>query len=105
MTYLFLHSPTGWSYEFRHVLPSLISAGHRVIVPDLIGFGKSDKPKRGFSHLPAASAQILIELIERLDSKNIVLGEVRGKRMAFSYAANDCTQTLPLSVYSGERAG
>ena len=73
LTYLFLHSPTGWSYEFRHVLPSLISAGHRVIVPDLIGFGKSDKPKKEAFHTFSRHRQILIELIERLDIKNIVL--------------------------------
>ena len=73
LTYLFLHSPTGWSYEFRHVLPSLISAWHRVIVPDLIGFGKSDKPKKEAFHTFSRHRQILIELTERLDIKNIVL--------------------------------
>lgn len=73
LTYLFLHGSTGWSYEFRHVLPSLISAGHRVIVPDLIGFGKSDKPKKETFHTFSCHRQILIELIERLDLKNIVL--------------------------------
>lgn len=73
LTYLFLHSATGWSYEFRHFLPSLISAGHRVIVPDLIGFGKSDKPKKEVFHTFSRHRQILIELVERLDLKNIVL--------------------------------
>lgn len=73
LTYLFLHSPTGWSYEFRHVLPPLISAGHRVIVPDLIGFGKSDKPKKEAFHTFSRHRQTLIELIQRLDLKNIVL--------------------------------
>ena len=73
LTYLFLHSATGWSYELRHFLPSLISAGHRVIVPDLIGFGKSDKPKKETFHTFSRHRQILIELVEQLDLKNIVL--------------------------------
>lgn len=73
LTYLFLHSATGWSYDFRHFLPSLISAGHRLIVPDLIGFGKSDKPKKEAFHTFSRHRQILIELIEKLDLKNIVL--------------------------------
>ena len=73
LTYLFLHNGTGWSYEFRHFLQPLINAGHRVIVPDLIGFGKSDKPKKEAFHTFSHHRQILIELVERLDLKNIAL--------------------------------
>ena len=40
---LLLHGLPTWSYLFRKMIPALIEAGHRVIVPDLIGFGKSDK--------------------------------------------------------------
>jgi len=73
LTYLFLHGATGWSYEFRHLIPSLLQAGQRVIVPDLIGFGKSDKPKKEAFHTLSRHRQILLELVERLDLKNIVL--------------------------------
>lgn len=73
LTYLFLHGATGWSYEFRHFIPSLMQAGQRVIVPDLIGFGKSDKPKKEAFHTFGLHRQILLELVERLDLKNIVL--------------------------------
>lgn len=41
---LILHGEPAWSYMFRHVVPVLAKAGMRVVVPDLIGFGKSDKP-------------------------------------------------------------
>jgi haloalkane dehalogenase len=41
---LLLHGEPSWSYLYRHMIPSLVDAGHRVIVPDLVGFGKSDKP-------------------------------------------------------------
>src|SRR4051794_6245621 len=41
---LLLHGEPTWSYIFRRTVPVLASAGMRVVVPDLIGFGKSDKP-------------------------------------------------------------
>ncbi|MEM9928410.1 MAG: haloalkane dehalogenase [Bacteroidota bacterium] len=39
-----LHGEPSWSYLYRKMIPGLTSAGFRVIVPDLIGFGRSDKP-------------------------------------------------------------
>ena len=41
---LLLHGEPSWSYLYRKMIPPLASAGYRVIAPDLIGFGKSDKP-------------------------------------------------------------
>ena len=41
---LLLHGEPSWSYLYRHMIPPLVAAGNRVIVPDLVGFGKSDKP-------------------------------------------------------------
>jgi haloalkane dehalogenase len=41
---LLLHGEPSWSYLYRHVIPALVAAGHRVLAPDLIGFGRSDKP-------------------------------------------------------------
>ena len=38
-----LHGLPTWSYLYQKMIPALIEAGHRVIVPDMIGFGKSDK--------------------------------------------------------------
>lgn len=40
---LLLHGQGCWSYIFRHMIPALTAAGHRVIAPDFIGFGRSDK--------------------------------------------------------------
>ena len=40
---LLLHGEPTWSYLYRHMIPILVKAGKRVIAPDLIGFGKSDK--------------------------------------------------------------
>lgn len=39
-----LHGEPSWSYLYRHVIPPVARAGHRVLAPDLVGFGRSDKP-------------------------------------------------------------
>ncbi|MAT06338.1 MAG: haloalkane dehalogenase [Acidimicrobiaceae bacterium] len=41
---LLLHGEPSWSYLYRFMIPPLVEAGHRVIVPDQVGFGRSDKP-------------------------------------------------------------
>jgi haloalkane dehalogenase len=41
---LLLHGEPSWSYLYRHMVPVLVAAGHRCVVPDLVGFGRSDKP-------------------------------------------------------------
>lgn len=43
-TVLCFHGEPSWSYLYRHMLDDLVAAGHRVVCPDLVGFGKSDKP-------------------------------------------------------------
>lgn len=72
-TFLCLHDSLGWSYQYHMMIPLLLQAGHRIIVPDLIGFGKSDKPKKESFHTLSRHRQILFELVERLDLQNIVL--------------------------------
>lgn len=73
LTFLCLHSAPGWSHVYRHIIPALIEAGHRVVAPDLIGFGKSDKPKKAAFHRFDVHRQILLELVERLQLVNVVL--------------------------------
>jgi haloalkane dehalogenase len=41
---LLMHGEPSWSYLYRKMIPILVDAGHRVIAPDLVGFGRSDKP-------------------------------------------------------------
>lgn len=41
---LLMHGEPSWSYLYRKFIPGLVARGHRVVAPDLIGFGKSDKP-------------------------------------------------------------
>ena len=72
-TYLCLHGNPAWSYLYRKMIPVFAGAGHRVIAPDLIGFGKSDKPKKDGFHRFDFHRQVLLELVERLDLHNVVL--------------------------------
>lgn len=76
-TYLCLHGNPAWSYLYRKMMPIFLEAGGRanvrVVAPDLIGFGKSDKPKKDAFHSFTWHRQVLLELIERLDLRNIVL--------------------------------
>lgn len=43
-TILLIHGQPTWSYLYRHMIPPLVEAGYRVVAPDLVGFGRSDKP-------------------------------------------------------------
>jgi haloalkane dehalogenase len=43
---LLLHGEPSWSFLYRKMIPVLVEAGHRVVCPDLVGFGRSDKPTR-----------------------------------------------------------
>lgn len=43
-TILLMHGEPTWSYLYRHMIPILVAQGYRVVAPDLVGFGKSDKP-------------------------------------------------------------
>lgn len=80
-TYLCLHGNPAWSYLYRKMIPILLETegrvaegvSARVVVPDLIGFGKSDKPKKDLLHTFTWHRQVLIEFIERMDLHNIVL--------------------------------
>jgi len=72
-TFLCLHGQPTWSYLYRRMIPVFASAGHRVVAPDLLGFGKSDKPDDDALYTFDFHRNLLLRLIERLDLRNIVL--------------------------------
>ena len=72
-TWLCLHGNPAWSYLYRKMIPVFQGERDRVVAPDLIGFGKSDKPKKEGAHTFTWHRQVLLELVERLDLKNVVL--------------------------------
>lgn len=73
LTYLCLHGNPAWSYLYRKMIPIFLAAGHRVVAPDLIGFGKSDKPKKDAFHHFELHRQVLLEFVERLNLERVVL--------------------------------
>lgn len=73
LTWLCLHGNPAWSYLYRRMIPPFLQAGGRVVAPDLPGFGKSDKPKRDAAHTFEWHRQVLLEFVERLDLRNVVL--------------------------------
>ncbi len=73
ITWLCLHGNPTWSYVYRKMIPVFLAAGDRVVAPDMIGFGKSDKPKRVEAHSFTWHRQVLLEFVEHLDLRNIVL--------------------------------
>ena len=65
-TYLCLHSRPAWSYVYRHLIPALLKAGQVVVAPDLMGFGKSDKPKKSGFHTLSNQCRSLLTLLNHL---------------------------------------
>lgn len=70
---LCLHGQPVWSYLYRKMIPLLTDAGYRVIAPDLVGFGKSDKPTLRSDYTYANHVAWLEQLVLRLDLNNVTL--------------------------------
>ncbi|MBL8376888.1 MAG: tRNA adenosine(34) deaminase TadA [Burkholderiales bacterium] len=73
LVFLCLHGQPSWSYLYRRMIPVLADAGHRVVAPDLIGFGKSDKPVDEARYTFMFHRGMLANLVLRLDLQNVVL--------------------------------
>ncbi|PJZ52974.1 haloalkane dehalogenase [Leptospira adleri] len=86
-TVLLLHGEPSWSFLYRKMIPPLAAAGYRVIAPDLIGFGKSDKPSDPEFYSYQSHLDWLKEFFLGLDLKNVTLfcqdwGGLLGLRLA-----------------------
>ena len=84
---LLLHGEPSWSYLYRTMIPPLSDAGFRVIAPDLIGFGKSDKPTKKSDYTYAGHVEWMKQFVETLDLNEITLfcqdwGSLIGLRVA-----------------------
>ena len=67
---ILFHGEPTWSYLFRKMIPVLTEAGYRVVVPDMVGFGKSDKFESKYDYSYQHHIEVMKELIKRLDLKN-----------------------------------
>ena len=70
---LCLHGQPSWSYLYRKMIPILTAGGRRVIAPDLIGFGRSDKPTAVGDYTYAAHVDWLRQWLVGLDLRNVTL--------------------------------
>ncbi|MFM7029276.1 MAG: haloalkane dehalogenase [Chakrabartia sp.] len=71
---LLMHGEPTWGYLYRHMINPLVARGYRVHVPDLIGFGRSDKPMDVDAYSYAAHVGWMRHWLEALDLKRITLG-------------------------------
>jgi haloalkane dehalogenase len=72
-TVLMLHGEPSWSFLYRKMIPVVKDAGFRVIAPDLIGFGKSDKFAEADKYTYQMHVESIKNLIEKLGLENITL--------------------------------
>jgi haloalkane dehalogenase len=71
---LMLHGEPSWSFLYRKMIPAFVDAGYRAIAPDLIGFGRSDKPAQQEDYTYARHVEWLRSvLFDVLDLRDIVL--------------------------------
>ncbi len=70
---VFLHGPASWCLSWHTRVTLAIAQGQRVICPDLIGFGKSDKPKKASAHRLPWHADTLVQLFQRLQLRQVTL--------------------------------
>lgn len=69
---LLMHGEPSWSYLYRHLIGPLVAAGHRVIAPDLVGFGRSDKPAQQADYTYARHVEWMRQaLFDRLDLRDL----------------------------------
>jgi haloalkane dehalogenase len=71
---LLMHGEPSWSFLYRKMIPVIVAAGHRAIAPDLVGFGRSDKPTARTDYTYARHVEWMrAALFEHLDLQNVTL--------------------------------
>ena len=98
-----LHGEPTWSYLYRRMIPVLTAAGHRCIVPDLVGFGRSDKPAEpadySFARLVAWTQDLLFD---QLDLRDITFfGQDWGSLVGLRLVAADPDRYARVAIGNG----
>ena len=83
---LLMHGEPAWSFLYRKMIPVLVTAGMRVLVPDQVGFGRTDKPTKRSDYTYENHVQWMSAWLESVDAKDITLfcqdwGSLIGLRM------------------------
>ncbi len=87
---LLMHGQPAWSYLYRFMIPPLVAAGFRVVAPDLIGFGRSDKPTRTQDYTYARHIAWMTQWLTMLDLTGITVffqdwGSLIGLRLVTAF--------------------
>lgn len=72
-TVLLMHGEPSWSFLYRKMIPIIVEAGHRAVAPDLVGFGKSDKPAGRDDYTYNRHVDWMLAWLEKVGLKNITL--------------------------------
>jgi len=72
-TFLCLHGEPTWSYLYRRMIPHFVASNARVVAPDFVGFGRSDKPEDEALYTFDFHRRFLLDFIQRLELKRITL--------------------------------
>ena len=83
---LLLHGEPAWSYLYRKMIPGIVAAGHRTIAPDIVGFGRSDKPAAQSDYTFQRHMDWLTGFLVQMDLRDVTLfgqdwGAVLGLRL------------------------
>jgi haloalkane dehalogenase len=70
---LLLHGEPSWCYLYRHIIAGLVARGHRVVAPDLIGFGRSDKPSARTDYTYERHVAWMLAWLRALDLRDITV--------------------------------
>jgi tRNA(adenine34) deaminase len=85
---LLVHDVPGWGHRWSMLLPLLVEAGFRVLAPDLLGFGRSDKPKKKHKHSEQLHFQCLDAMVNLVHSGSriVTIGQGLGMQLVRRWA-------------------
>lgn len=72
-TFLCMHGEPSWAYLYRKMMPAFLASGARVVCPDFLGFGRSDKPVDDAAYTVAFHRDMILAFVERLDLTGVTL--------------------------------
>ncbi|MDP1793921.1 MAG: haloalkane dehalogenase, partial [Acidimicrobiales bacterium] len=90
-TVLMMHGEPSWSYLYRHMIPVIVEGGCRAVAPDLVGFGRSDKPAERSDYTYAAHVAWMSGWLEAVDLTDATLvcqdwGALVGLRLVAAFS-------------------
>jgi haloalkane dehalogenase len=98
---LFHGEPT-WSFLYRKMIPGLVGAGHRVLAPDMIGFGRSDKPTKMTDYTFPRHVAWMRSWLQQLDLKNITFfGQDWGSLIGLTVCALEQNRVDRIMIANG----